>query len=56
MACVDNEGHSPLDWAADFGDVNLIEYLIRKGALHKELLTIYNSCLCAHTYSLALLV
>ena len=31
MACVDNEGHSPLDWAADIGDVNLIEYLIRKG-------------------------
>jgi ankyrin repeat protein len=31
MSCVDNEGHSPLDWAADAGDVNLIEYLIRKG-------------------------
>lgn len=33
MSCVDNEGHSPLDWAADAGDVNMIEYLIRKGEI-----------------------
>jgi ankyrin repeat protein len=31
MSCLDNEAHSPLDWAADAGDVNMIEYLIRKG-------------------------
>lgn len=31
LTFLDNEGHSVLDWAADQGDVNLIEYLIRKG-------------------------
>lgn len=29
MSCLDAEGHSPLDWAADSGEVNVIEYLIR---------------------------
>jgi len=31
LACLDNEGHSALDWAADAGNVNILEYLIRKG-------------------------
>lgn len=31
MSTLDNEAHSPLDWAADSGDVNVIEFFIRKG-------------------------
>lgn len=31
MSSVDNDAHSPLDWAADAGDVNIIEFFIRKG-------------------------
>jgi ankyrin repeat protein len=31
MSALDNEAHSPLDWAADSGDVNVIEFFIRKG-------------------------
>lgn len=31
MSTVDNEAHSPLDWAADAGYVNVIEFFIRKG-------------------------
>jgi hypothetical protein len=27
----DNEAHSALDWAADSGDVNVIEFFVRKG-------------------------
>ena len=33
----DSEGHSCLDWAADSGAVNLIEYLIRRGMSPKRL-------------------
>lgn len=28
---LDNESHSALDWAADAGDVNMLEFLIRMG-------------------------
>lgn len=28
----DVDGHGPLDWAAYAGEVNIIEYLLRKGA------------------------
>lgn len=31
MCTLDNEAHSALDWAADFGDVNVLEFFIRKG-------------------------
>jgi len=31
MCTIDNEAHSPLDWAADHGDINVIEFFIRKG-------------------------
>ena len=31
LSCLDSEGHSALDWAADNGDVNMLEFLIRKG-------------------------
>ncbi len=31
MSTLDNEAHSPLDWAADSGNVNVIEFFIRKG-------------------------
>jgi len=27
----DNEGYGPLEWAADAGDVNIIEFLLRRG-------------------------
>lgn len=27
----DNDGHSALDWAADIGSLNIVEYLIRRG-------------------------
>lgn len=31
LRCKDNEKHGVLDWAADAGDVNMVEYLLRKG-------------------------
>lgn len=31
MASLDIENHSPLDWAADTGNVNIMEFFIRKG-------------------------
>lgn len=31
MSNLDNEAHNPLDWAADSGDVNVMEFFIRKG-------------------------
>lgn len=31
MSTLDNEAHSALDWAADYGDVNVLEFFIRKG-------------------------
>ena len=31
LSCLDSEGHSALDWAADAGDVNLLEFLIKAG-------------------------
>lgn len=31
MSSLDNEFHSPLDWAADTGDVNVMEFFMRKG-------------------------
>jgi len=31
LAQKDNEGHGPLEWAADSGDVNIIEYLLKLG-------------------------
>ena len=30
LSATDHEGHTALDWAADLGDVNIIEYLIRR--------------------------
>ncbi len=27
----DNEGHTAMDWAADSGDINCVEYLLRRG-------------------------
>ena len=31
MSAPDNDGHTPLEWAADAGDVNVMEFFIRKG-------------------------
>eukprot|EP01039_Chlorochromonas_danica_P001485 gene1485-1618_t len=31
MCTLDNEAHSALDWAADYGDVNVVEFFVRKG-------------------------
>jgi hypothetical protein len=31
MAAPDSEGHTPLEWAADSGDVNITEFFMRKG-------------------------
>ena len=31
LSALDNYGHNALDWAAEAGDVNIIEYLVRKG-------------------------
>lgn len=31
MCTLDNEAHSALDWAADYGDVNVLEFFVRKG-------------------------
>ena len=31
MSLVDNEAHTPLEWAADTGDVNTMEFFMRKG-------------------------
>lgn len=32
----DNEKHGVLDWAADAGDINMVEYLLRKGVSPHE--------------------
>jgi len=31
LSSPDNEGHTPLEWAADAGDVNIMEFIMRKG-------------------------
>jgi ankyrin repeat protein len=31
MSAPDNEAHTPLEWAADAGDVNVMEFFMRKG-------------------------
>lgn len=31
LRAVDKEGHNALDWAADSGSINVIEYLVRRG-------------------------
>eukprot|EP01031_Cornospumella_fuschlensis_P026343 gene26343-31822_t len=45
LCTLDNEGHSALDYAADQGNVNMLEFCIRKGMNVYRLDTLNRSCL-----------
>lgn len=45
MSAVDAEGHNPLDWAAETGNINVMEFFIRRGLNPYKLDVVNRGCL-----------